>query len=155
MLPLTREFQEFLKLLNAHEVRYLIVGGHAVAYHGHVRNTGDLDIFVAADEGNAHKLVAALQAFGFAMPQLVPALFTQPKSLVRMGREPAKLELMNHISGIIFDEAYPRRAMVTVDGVDMPLLGYEDLLINKQASARPKDLGDIDELQRARRRHRG
>ncbi len=155
MLPLTRDFQEFLRLLNAHEVRYLIVGGHAVAYHGHVRNTGDLDIFVAADEDNAHKLVVALREFGFAMPQLVPSLFTSPKALVRMGREPNKLELMNHISGIVFDEAYPRRAVVMHEGVEMPLLGYEDLLNNKQASARPKDLGDIDELQRAHRRHGG
>lgn len=155
MLPLTRDFQEFLRLLNAHEVRYLVVGGHAVAYHGHVRNTGDLDLFVAADENNAKRLVAALNAFGFGMPQLVPELFTKPKSLVRMGREPSKLELMNHISGIVFDEAHSRREVVQIDDIEMPLLGYEDLLINKRASGREKDVGDVAELERARRRHRG
>lgn len=151
MLPLTRDFQEFLKLLNAHEVSYLIVGGHAVAYHGHVRNTGDLDIFVEASEANAQKLVTVLAEFGFAMPELKPELFTKPKSLVRMGRAPVKLELMNHISGIVFAEAHARRSTVVVEGIAMPFLGYEDLIRNKLASARPKDLGDVDELQRAHR----
>lgn len=152
MLPLDPHFKEFLRLLNAIEARYLIVGGYAVARHGHVRATGDLDLFVEGSDENAARLVEVLKQFGFTGPRLQIELFTQPKSIVRLGRPPTKIELMNNISGVEFDACYERRNTVWFEDLLLPFLELDDLLINKAASGRYKDLADIDELRRLHKR---
>lgn len=155
MLTLDENFREFLRLLNAHDARYLIVGGYAVAYHGFVRATGDLDLFVEASQDNAARILQALREFGFDVPELRPELFTRPKSIVRLGREPSKLEIMNDISGVDFETCYASREVALVDGLDLPFLRLDELLINKEASGRPKDRLDVDELRRLTRLRRG
>lgn len=152
MLPLDPHFKEFLRLLNALEARYLIVGGYAVARHGHVRATGDLDLFVESSDENAARLIEVLRQFGFGGPRLQAELFTQPKSIVRLGRPPTKIELMNSISGVGFAACHQRRSMVSFDGLSLPFLDLDDLLVNKAASGRYKDLADIDELSRLHKR---
>jgi predicted nucleotidyltransferase len=133
-------------LLNAHSVRYLVVGGYAVAYHGYVRATGDLDIFVEDSPQNAAALVTALKAFGFDAPELSPELFTRPKSLVRLGQEPVKLELMNSISGVDFAGCYRSRVVAEIDGVAVSFINLPELLVNKRATGRLKDQADAEEL---------
>lgn len=151
MLTLDQNFREFLRLLNAHDARYLIVGGYAVAYHGYVRATGDLDLFVEASQDNAGRVLQALREFGFDVPELRPELFTRPKSIVRLGREPSKLEIMNDISGVDFETCHALREIAQVDGLDLPFLRLEELLTNKDAAGRPKDRLDADELRRLTR----
>lgn len=147
---LNKDFHDFLSLLAAHNVRHLVVGGYAVALHGYPRYTGDLDVFIALDPVSAKGVVGALREFGFDLAEVDEALFLTPKSIVEMGREPLKLQIMNAISGVEFDEAYPNRRMVRLDNLEVPFIGYEDLLRNKSATGRGKDFVDVDEL---RRRH--
>jgi predicted nucleotidyltransferase len=145
-IKLPPDFSEFLKSLNDHGVKYLVIGGYAVGYHGYPRATGDLDIWVALERTNAERLVAALREFGFDVPALSPELFLQENSMVRMGVPPLRIEIMTAISGVRFDECYAERVVDLLDGVDVPLLSLENLKANKRASGRAKDMDDLEHL---------
>jgi hypothetical protein len=145
-IKLPPDFREFLKSLNDHGVRYLLIGGYAVGYHGYPRATGDLDIWVALDPANAQRIVAALRQFGFDVPELSPDLFLQESSMVRMGVPPLRIEITTAISGVRFDECYGARVVDRLDGIEVPLLSLEDLKVNKRASGRAKDLNDLEHL---------
>src|SRR5690349_15748878 len=108
-IRLTPDFSEFLRLLNASGVEYLVVGGYAVGFYGYIRATADLDIWVSMDNANAGRLVDALREFGFDVPALRPALFTTPDRIVRMGVPPVRIELMTTVSGLDFSESYANR----------------------------------------------
>src|SRR5688572_17444830 len=110
-IRLHQDFKEFLRLLEANDVQYLLVGGYAVGFYGYPRPTGDLDIWVSRDKANAEKLVAVFRDFGFESPDLSAELFTLKKSIVRMGVPPYKLEIITHIDGVDFEECYPKRVM--------------------------------------------
>lgn len=112
-LTLPPDFKEFLKLLKEHDVRYLLIGGYAVGYHGYPRATEDMDIWVAIHPDNAKKLVSAIKEFGFDDPELNPDLFLQSPKIVRMGYPPMRLEITNYISGVEFDECYRTRIVDT------------------------------------------
>lgn len=135
-----------MKLLNANDVKYLLIGGYAVGFHGYPRATNDMDIFVAKETGNAEKVVKTLIEFGFATTELSPQIFTQEKSLVRMGVPPMKIEITNFIDGVEFEEAYVERVLGVIDEVEVSLIGLRLLKINKKASGRFKDLNDLENL---------
>lgn len=144
-IRLPTDFKEFLKLLNEHQVEYLLVGGYAVGYHGHPRATGDLDIWVASHPDNAKKLVTALAAFGFATG-VTADLFLQPDQIIRMGNPPLRLELMTTISGVEFPDAFSQRITDDIDGVRVNIISLDQLKRNKRAAGRHKDLGDLESL---------
>lgn len=135
---LHKEFRDFLSLLAKHKARYLVVGGYAVALHGYPRYTGDLDIFIALDRQTASSVADAFHEFGFSKKELDVRVFLEPKSIVEVGREPLKLHVMNAISGVSFEEAYDRRHTVCLDGLDVPFIGFEDLVRNKSATGAAK-----------------
>src|SRR6185436_18351771 len=112
-IKLPQDFKEFLRLLRSHGIRYLLVGGYAVGYHGYPRPTGDLDVWVALEPGNADRIVTALREFGFSTPELNPGLFLKHGSLVRMGNDPVRIEIMTSISGVSFDECFAERIDAT------------------------------------------
>ncbi len=141
-----------MRLLNAHSVRYLVVGGYAVAMHGHPRYTGDLDIFVDTTNANASALVDAYREFGFDLPGLTPELFTAADNVVRIGVEPVRLEVLTSISGVAFADAYPRRVEVVLGDITVPFISYDDLITNKLASGRGKDRVDVEALQKRSKR---
>jgi predicted nucleotidyltransferase len=143
---LPSDFKEFLSLLRSHGVRYLLIGGYAVIYHGFPRATGDMDIWIAVDPENAQRMVDTIRDFGFATPDLAPALFLQDNSMVRMGNVPVRIEILTRISGVGFEDCYRDRIVDTMDGVEVSLISLRDLLANKRASGRHKDLMDIEEL---------
>jgi hypothetical protein len=145
-LELPLDFKEFLKLLKEYNVRYLLIGGYAVGYHGYARATEDMDIWVAIHPENAERLVAVLKTFGFDLPELKPELFLKDKQIIRMGVPPLKLELCTFISGVEFDECYQARVVDELDGVEVDLIDLEHLKQNKKASGRPKDLADLEKL---------
>jgi hypothetical protein len=122
------------------------VGGYAVAFHGFPRYTGDIDIWVAVSERNAKKIVEVLKEFGFAVPELSEDLFLDKKRMTRLGREPVKIEILNSVSGIEFDDASSRRITVEVDGIKIPVICLKDLRRNKLASGRAKDIADLENL---------
>jgi len=148
---LHKDFHDFLALLTAHKVRYLVVGGYAVAVHGYPRYTGDLDVFIALDSQTAEAVAGAFYEFGFSKADIDFRTFLIPKSVVEVGHEPLKLHVMNAISGVAFDDAYARRQTVQLDDLDVPFIGYEDLVRNKSATGRGKDKVDIEELERRRK----
>ena len=152
MIPLPRDFRDFLGLLNTNAVKYLVVGGYAVAYHGYVRYTGDLDIFIELSSENAGRLVRALWEFGFDLPKLKPTLFLRKGKIVRMGYEPMRLEILNDIDGVRFAECYDRRRVARLDDLKINFINLPELLKNKRASGRQKDLADVEGLTPKSRR---
>jgi hypothetical protein len=145
-LTLPPDFKEFLKLLKDHNVRYLLIGGYAVGYHGYARATEDMDIWVAIHPDNAQKIVAALKAFGFEDPDLKPEIFLQEPKIIRMGIPPMRLEITTSISGVEFDECYRSRIVDEFDGVEVNMIDLENLKKNKKASGRAKDIADVEKL---------
>ncbi|WP_240126345.1 hypothetical protein [Thermomonas alba] len=146
---LDRDWKDFLAALQAHDVEYMLVGGIALGVHGHVRYTKDLDIWFRATEANAERLIAALRAFGFTDIHVPPAAFCKPRSMLVLGKEPNAIELINFADGIDFDACYPRRVVVPLDGVQVAVIGLDDLRKNKQAVGRMQDLADLEQLKGA------
>jgi hypothetical protein len=140
------ELREFLQLLNENHVEYLLIGGYAVGYHGFPRATADMDVWVAMNEANAAKIIAALDAFGFAGTGMTPELFLGPDKITRMGNPPLRIEILTTISGLEFAEAYAQRIVDVIDGVPVSVISSNHLKINKRASGRTKDLADLDNL---------
>ena len=145
-LELANDYKEFLRLLRAHGVEYLLIGGWAVGYHGYPRATYDLDVWIATSPANADRVMKALADFGFDVPELSTDLFLQPDKIVRMGVEPKRIELMTSISGVEFDECYRGRLETTMNDVPVSLINLHDLKTNKKASGRLKDLADLEQL---------
>jgi len=146
MIPIPRDFRDFIALLNERRVRYLIVGGYAVAYHGYPRATGDLDIFIELSRKNAAAMVGVFKSFGFTSADLKPDFFMEKGQVVRLGREPLKLEILNDISGVTFAECYRHRIRARIDRLRINLIDLPRLIDNKRASGRDKDLLDLKNL---------
>ena len=145
-IHLPRDFKEFLRLLNAHQVEYLLIGGYAVNYHGYPRATADMDIWIAVHPANAERVVAALKEFGFDLPDLSPDLFLRAWQIVRLGVPPVRIEISTTVSGVDFAECYAGRVDDTLDGVPVSLINLEHLKRNKKASGRHQDLADLEHL---------
>jgi hypothetical protein len=133
-------------LLNANRVDYLLVGGYAVGLHGYPRATVDLDVWVRATGDNAERILHALRAFGFELPELEPSLFTDPRSIVRFGVPPFRIEVMTAIDGVEFGPCRTRAVEFDMDDVRVPVISLVDLKTNKRAAGRHKDLADIENL---------
>jgi hypothetical protein len=146
MLKLPKDLREFVELLNSHEVRYLIVGGYAVAYHGYPRATGDIDFFVERSPENARKLETVLAEFGFGALGLTAQDFLQPGTVVQLGYPPNRIDLLTGISGSDFATAWSRRVDADFEGLPLRFIDLETLRSNKVATGRPKDLSDLDAL---------
>lgn len=140
------DFREFVALLIAHKAEYLIVGGYAVGIHGHPRYTGDLDIWLNATPENAKRIVACLREFGFGSFGLKEEDFIKAGNVVQLGYPPLRIALLTSIDGVEFADAYQNRKMVEIDGLEVAFISYQDLLKNKAASGRPRDIDDIDRL---------
>lgn len=141
-----QDFSEFLKLLNDHNVEYLLVGGFAVALYGYPRATADMDVWVARNQLNAERIVSCLREFGFDTPSLNVELFQDPERIVRMGEAPLRIEILTDMYGVQFDECLLRAQMQEVDGLMIPVIALDDLKTNKLASGRAKDLDDLENL---------
>jgi hypothetical protein len=143
---LTADFREFLSLLNANRVEYLLVGGYAVGIHGYPRATIDLDIWIDARPDNASRVLAAVRSFGFDTENLSERLFIDPRSIVRFGVPPFRIELMTSIDGVEFAACRGRAQTYDVDGLTVPVISLADLKANKRAAGRHKDLADLENL---------
>jgi predicted nucleotidyltransferase len=145
-LELNSDFKDLLRSLNSNNVRYLLIGGYAVILHGHPRLTNDLDVVIDSDSANIDRCLDALRDFGFGGPDLTPKLFAEPKSIVRLGVEPVKVEILNYLEGVDFDTAYERREIRAAEDIQIDLISLNDLLANKKAVGRDKDILDVKEL---------
>jgi len=140
------DFEDFLRLLEVHRVDYMIVGGYAVAYHGFPRFTKDIDVFFSDEADNLARLQAALVDFGFQAASVPLETLGRPDAVLAIGVEPVRIDLLNRIAGVRYADARPKTVRGRYGGVEVTFIGKEDLLRNKRASGRPRDLGDIDEL---------
>jgi nucleotidyltransferase AbiEii toxin of type IV toxin-antitoxin system len=145
-MKLERDLREFIELLNARDVRYLIVGAYALAHHGHPRYTGDIDFFVEASTQNAERISQVLEQFGFANVGVDEEDFTAADQVVQLGVEPHRMDLMTSISGVSFEEAWNTREYGELDGLRVPFISKELLKRNKAALGRKQDLADLDYL---------
>jgi len=124
----------------------LLVGGYAVSYYGYPRLTMDMDIWIKPSLDNAKKVVKVIKEFGFEAPNLSEELFKEAENIVRMGVKPQLIEIITTISGVEFEECYPRRKIVNIEGVEVFFISLDDLKRNKLAANRPKDLADLSYL---------
>jgi len=145
-IHLPSDFKEFLKLLNAHQVEYLLIGGYAVGFHGYPRATVDMDIWIAMNPANSQRIVTVLKEFGFDLPKLSPELFLKEWQIIRLGVPPVRIELATTLSGVNFNECYTERVEDILDGVKVSLISLNHLKINKKASGRHQDLADLENL---------
>ena len=146
MIQIPSDFKEFLKLLNSQSVEYMLIGGYAVGYYGYPRPTGDMDIWIARNNENVQQLMGVLTDFGFDLSDVSAELFMQPDQIIRMGVPPLRLEIITSISGRDFSDCYPRRIVAEMGDVMVSLIGFDDLIENKKASGRHKDIDDLEKL---------
>ena len=140
------DFKELLGFFNDHRVSYVIVDGYALAFHGAPRFTGDLDIFIKPDHENAQRIVAALDAFGFASLGLTANDFERPDQVIQLGVAPVRIDLITSITGVSWDEADAGRVSSTYGDVPVNYIGREQFISNKRATGRTKDLADLEAL---------
>ncbi len=144
---LNQDFKEFIESLNKNKVRYLVIGGYAVAFHGHPRYTKDIDIWIGMDRENAANIVKALAEFGFASLELKEEDFTTPDQIIQLGYLPERIDILTTPPGVNFEECYARRVETKMDGVLVNFIDVEDLKRNKKAAGRHQDLADVENLQ--------
>ena len=145
-IHLPKDFKEFLKLLNANQVEYLLIGGYAAGYHGYPRATANIDIWIAAKPDNSTKIINVFNDFGFSDSMLKPDIFLKEDQIIRIGLPPIRIEVITTISGVSFDECYSERVIGKIDGIQVNLIDLKHLKINKKASGRHKDLNDLENL---------
>lgn len=145
-MRLNRDFHELLACFDRNDVRYLIIGGWALAAHGVQRMTKDLDVWVWPDPGNARAVVAALDEFGFGDVGLTDADFVTPDTVVQLGYPPNRVDLLVTPSGVDFEQCWLDRIDLDCEGLVVPFIGVEGLRANKRAVGRLQDLADIEAL---------
>jgi len=146
-MALSKDWREFLELLNSRGVDYVIVGAQSLAFHGRPRYTGDLDILVRPTPENARLLVDLLKQFGFAHSGFKETDFIEPEQMIQLGRAPNRIDLLSSISGVSTDEAFASKVSADLDGIPVFILGKDVLIQNKRAVGRPQDLADLDILE--------
>ena len=145
-MKLPPDLRAFVESLNAAKAKYVIVGGYAVAFHGHPRFTGDIDFFIESTPENGQRVANAIDLFGFASLGLTPKDFTLPDSVVQIGFPPNRIDLITGIEAVRFEEAWSSRLTADLDGLPVSFISKELLIRNKKAANRPQDLGDISKL---------
>jgi hypothetical protein len=143
---LNQDFKEFIQSLNDNQVRYLVVGGYAVALHGYPRYTKDMDIWVDATLANAQRMVKALEQFGFGSLGLKEADFLVEDQIIQLGYAPNRIDLISTLPGVEFGGSYEKRVEVEVEGVTVNFIDLENLRKNKRATGRLQDLADLERL---------
>lgn len=146
-MVLTQDFREFFQSLNAHNVRYLVVGGYAVAFHGHPRYTKDIDVWIGMGQTNAEHLLDALHDFGFGSLGLKAEDFLDPDDVIQLGYPPNRIDLLSALQGVDFDACYASRIVVEIRGTSINFIDLEHLKVNKRATGRLQDLADLERLQ--------
>lgn len=144
---LNQDFKEFIESLNANDVRYLLVGGYAVALHGHPRYTKDMDVWVEMSDENAARIVRALEQFGFSSLELKAKDFLEPDQIIQLGYPPRRIDVMTTLPGVEFTECFKGRLVVDIEGVSVNFIDLEHLKKNKRASGRYQDLADLENLE--------
>ena len=144
---LSKDFKEFIELLNGHKVRYLVVGGYAVAFHGYPRYTKDLDVWIDLSPENADNVINALEEFGFGSLGLKPEDFLESDKIIQLGYPPNRIDILTTLKEMKFEDCYKARVEVDIQGLKINFIDLENLKHNKRATGRPQDLADAENLE--------
>lgn len=150
-MTLDQNFEDFVSLLNQHMVTYMVVGGYALAFHGKPRHTGDLDIWIDLSDDNAQRMVQVLADFGMSSLGLKHIDFLQKGGITQIGYPPLRIDILNEIDGVDFKQAYANKLMIDVDGLLINYISLDDLIKNKQASGRKRDVADVSALNKLKK----
>jgi len=145
---INQDYKDMLLALSEENVEFMLVGGYALAAHGHPRFTFDIDFFVMVSPDNAKAVMRALKRFGAPLMGVTEADFEKKGEVFQIGVPPVRIDIITDISGVPFEEAYPRALITEWEGVKIRVISLQDLLVNKRASGRPKDLLDAQLLER-------
>lgn len=148
-MSLPRDLVDLLSAFGDAEVRYLVIGGHAVSLHARPRSTKDLDIWLDSARQNIEQACRALEKFGVPVELANQLRAARPDEIVWMGRVPARIDFLQSLVGADFLPAWERRVVSTIDGVRVNFIAREDLISNKKAAGRPQDLRDVKALEQA------
>jgi hypothetical protein len=145
-MEVQQDFRDLLVLFNAHEVDYIIVGAHALAYHGAPRYTGDMDLLVRPDPENAQRILQALNEFGFGSLGLVAEDFATSGSVIQLGVAPVRVDIVTSITGVTWEDAAAGQVQGKYGNVPVRFIGRKEFILNKQALGRKKDQADLEAL---------
>ena len=146
-IALSPDYREFIQSLNNNHVRYLVVGGYAVAIHGHPRFTKDMDIWIDLSPQNAEQMVMALEQFGFTSLGLKSADFQVKDQIIQLGYPPNRIDIITSLPGVEFNDCYETRLRIEVDGLNIDFIDLENLRKNKKATGRHQDLADLEKME--------
>jgi hypothetical protein len=144
---MNQHFRDMLSALSAAGAEFLVVGAHALAAHGYTRATGDLDVWIRRSDENAPRVLEAIKLFGAPLLDLTLEDLKTPDIVFQIGIVPFRIDILTSIAGVDFDDAWPDRVTVNVEGMELPVIGRQQLLANKRATGRPKDALDADWLE--------
>jgi predicted nucleotidyltransferase len=144
---LNQDYKEMLQCLLEEKVRFLLVGAYALAVYGYPRATKDIDFFVRATPQNASNVMRALIRFGAPVHDVSESDFSSEGIVFQIGNSPRRIDILTRISGVDFERAYANKALIKVEGVEVPVISLEDLIANKRASGRLQDLADVERLE--------
>ena len=145
------DYIDMLKCLNKAGVDYILVGGWAVNMYGYIRATVDLDIWILADADNAKKVYSAVAEFGAPVSEMKPEEFAEYGMIFQIGVAPCRVDIISKISGVSYADAVTRSVPKSIDGIPVRIISLEDLIANKKASGRAKDLADVEVLEGCRK----
>ncbi len=151
-MDLFPDSKELLELFLARDVRFLVIGGYALAAHGLPRGTDDFDLWIWAEHDNALRIFDALTTFGFGDVGLAVTDLEASDRVIQLGTSPSRIDLLTSISGVRFEDAWAARVEVHLDGLSIPIIGRKHLVINKWSTGRPQDLVDVMKLVRQAQR---
>ncbi len=145
-MVLHQDYKELLKLLNENQVEYLVVGAFALGFYGSPRNTGDIDVWIRIGEENAKRMTKVFAEYGFASLGYTEKDFLEKDSIIQLGVQPIRIDILMSVSGLEFDDAYKNRKVFNAGELLINYISKEDFIKNKKASGRLKDLADIERL---------
>jgi Nucleotidyl transferase of unknown function (DUF2204) len=147
-MVLDKNFKEFIELLNVHSVKYLVIGGYAVNFHGYPRYTKDIDFWIWLNQGNVQGLLLAINDFGFKSIGLTESDFLNPKNIIQLGYEPYRIDILLELENTDFEECFERKSQTTVDNTVVNFLNIDDLISVKKIAGRFQDLADAENLEK-------
>ncbi len=144
---INKDFKGFIELLNKNDVKYLVVDGYALAFHGYPRFTKDIDFWVWVDEENAKNILKTIKDFGFSSLDLKKEDFLSPGYVVQLGQPPARIDLLTSVTGLEFEECYKSKVHIEIQGSEIDFIDLESFKKNKKAVGRHQDLADLENLE--------
>ena len=151
-MEISKDFREFIELLNAHNVQYLVIGGYAVNFHGYPRYTKDIDFWIWLTPENIDQLLEAIRKFGFGSLGLAKSDFLTPDNVIQLGYEPHRIDLLVDVNGIDFQECFSRKTVGDLEGTKINFLSFNDLIKTKKLAGRLQDLADAEQLGKIKKK---